>query len=186
MSVNPVSQCLHLRKRPGDGQILAEPESHDYQPSRQRWTHRWLKRTFIKLLCSVVDLIRWRVTAVPPFSSTQCLLPWPHPPGAVPTGQRCRYEPGCLWPKQVQWGEGRTDLPHVGLWKRSACLNMSSAGRKNQERNCVTIPSLWFPGHDAIVTLLKHYTRPDDSPCNEYSQPGGGESAHTKLTFRKK
>lgn len=31
-------------------------------------------------------------------------------------------------------------------------------------------------GHDAIVTLLKHYTRPDDSPCNEYSQPGGGES----------
>lgn len=31
-------------------------------------------------------------------------------------------------------------------------------------------------GHDAIVTLLKHYKRPDDSPCNEYSQPGGGES----------
>lgn len=31
-------------------------------------------------------------------------------------------------------------------------------------------------GHDAIVTLLKHYKRPqDDSPCNEYSQPGGGE-----------
>lgn len=33
---------------------------------------------------------------------------------------------------------------------------------------------LFFPGHDAIVTLLKHYKRPDDSPCNEYSQPGGG------------
>lgn len=34
----------------------------------------------------------------------------------------------------------------------------------------------WFlPGHDAIVTLLKHYKRPqDESPCNEYSQPGGG------------
>lgn len=32
-------------------------------------------------------------------------------------------------------------------------------------------------GHDAIVTLLKHYKRPDDSPCNEYSQPGGGESS---------
>lgn len=31
-------------------------------------------------------------------------------------------------------------------------------------------------GHDAIVTLLKHYKRPDDSPCNEYSQPGGGEN----------
>lgn len=31
-------------------------------------------------------------------------------------------------------------------------------------------------GHDAIVTLLKHYKRPDESPCNEYSQPGGGES----------
>ncbi|KAJ8375353.1 hypothetical protein SKAU_G00059330 [Synaphobranchus kaupii] len=29
-------------------------------------------------------------------------------------------------------------------------------------------------GHDAIVTLLKHYKRPqDESPCNEYSQPGG-------------
>lgn len=32
-----------------------------------------------------------------------------------------------------------------------------------------------FSGHDAIVTLLKHYKRPqDESPCNEYSQPGGG------------
>lgn len=34
---------------------------------------------------------------------------------------------------------------------------------------------LSFLGHDAIVTLLKHYKRPqDESPCNEYSQPGGG------------
>lgn len=34
---------------------------------------------------------------------------------------------------------------------------------------------MFFLGHDAIVTLLKHYKRPqDDSPCNEYSQPGGG------------
>lgn len=33
----------------------------------------------------------------------------------------------------------------------------------------------YFSGHDAIVTLLKHYKRPqDESPCNEYSQPGGG------------
>ncbi|XP_067369788.1 serine/threonine-protein kinase TNNI3K isoform X2 [Channa argus] len=32
------------------------------------------------------------------------------------------------------------------------------------------------PSHDAIVTLLKHYKRPDDSPCNEYSQPGGDGS----------
>ncbi|XP_053929105.1 serine/threonine-protein kinase TNNI3K isoform X2 [Cuculus canorus] len=32
-------------------------------------------------------------------------------------------------------------------------------------------------GHDAIVTLLKHYKRPqDESPCNEYSQPGGDGS----------
>ncbi|XP_053360783.1 serine/threonine-protein kinase TNNI3K isoform X4 [Clarias gariepinus] len=32
-------------------------------------------------------------------------------------------------------------------------------------------------GHDAIVTLLKHYKRPlEDSPCNEYSQPGGDGS----------
>ncbi|XP_026160689.1 serine/threonine-protein kinase TNNI3K isoform X2 [Mastacembelus armatus] len=31
-------------------------------------------------------------------------------------------------------------------------------------------------GHDAIVTLLKHYKRSDDSPCNEYSQPGGDGS----------
>uniref|UniRef100_A0A5F8HD78 TNNI3 interacting kinase n=1 Tax=Monodelphis domestica TaxID=13616 RepID=A0A5F8HD78_MONDO len=32
-------------------------------------------------------------------------------------------------------------------------------------------------GHDAIVTLLKHYKRPQDElPCNEYSQPGGDGS----------
>uniref|UniRef100_UPI00398E6BC4 serine/threonine-protein kinase TNNI3K isoform X2 n=1 Tax=Pristiophorus japonicus TaxID=55135 RepID=UPI00398E6BC4 len=32
-------------------------------------------------------------------------------------------------------------------------------------------------GHDAIVTLLKHYKRPqDEAPCNEYSQPGGDGS----------
>lgn len=35
--------------------------------------------------------------------------------------------------------------------------------------------TLFSVGHDAIVTLLKHYKRPqEDSPCNEYSQPGGG------------
>ncbi|KTF80645.1 hypothetical protein cypCar_00032908 [Cyprinus carpio] len=34
-----------------------------------------------------------------------------------------------------------------------------------------------FTGHDAIVTLLKHYKPPQDgSPCNEYSQPGGDGS----------
>lgn len=41
---------------------------------------------------------------------------------------------------------------------------------------------LSFLGHDAIVTLLKHYKRPqDDSPCNEYSQPGGGMVQGTAL-----
>ncbi|XP_072430987.1 serine/threonine-protein kinase TNNI3K [Chiloscyllium punctatum] len=46
-----------------------------------------------------------------------------------------------------------------------------SSGEKD-EQTCL----MWAyeKGHDAIVTLLKHYKRPqDESPCNEYSQPGG-------------
>ncbi|KAI4828489.1 hypothetical protein KUCAC02_022574 [Chaenocephalus aceratus] len=46
-----------------------------------------------------------------------------------------------------------------------ACDPSRSSGEKD-EQTC----------HDAIVTLLKHYIRPDDSPCNEYSQPGGDGS----------
>lgn len=43
-----------------------------------------------------------------------------------------------------------------------------------------------FPGHDAIVTLLKHYKRPqDDSPCNEYSQPGGGRRYSLHLLWHR-
>uniref|UniRef100_A0A8C5R0I6 TNNI3 interacting kinase n=1 Tax=Leptobrachium leishanense TaxID=445787 RepID=A0A8C5R0I6_9ANUR len=47
--------------------------------------------------------------------------------------------------------------------------------------NCYSKTSLTtFPinkCHDGIVTLLKHYKRPlDESPCNEYSQPGGDGS----------
>ena len=35
---------------------------------------------------------------------------------------------------------------------------------------------LSLPGHDAIVTLLKHHKRPqDESACGDYSQPGGGK-----------
>ncbi|XP_030768631.1 serine/threonine-protein kinase TNNI3K isoform X4 [Rhinopithecus roxellana] len=35
----------------------------------------------------------------------------------------------------------------------------------------------WMQGNDAIVTLLKHYKRPQDELlCNEYSQPGGDGS----------
>ncbi|XP_033081194.1 serine/threonine-protein kinase TNNI3K isoform X3 [Trachypithecus francoisi] len=35
----------------------------------------------------------------------------------------------------------------------------------------------WTQGNDAIVTLLKHYKRPQDELlCNEYSQPGGDGS----------
>lgn len=43
-------------------------------------------------------------------------------------------------------------------------------------KNSGPLPFLSFhKGHDAIVTLLKHYKRPhDELPCNEYSQPGGG------------
>uniref|UniRef100_A0A667W9K4 Serine/threonine-protein kinase TNNI3K n=1 Tax=Myripristis murdjan TaxID=586833 RepID=A0A667W9K4_9TELE len=54
-----------------------------------------------------------------------------------------------------------------------ACDPSRSSGEK-EEQTCM----MWAyeKGHDAIVTLLKHYKRPDDSPCNEYSQPGGGES----------
>ncbi|EMP33203.1 Serine/threonine-protein kinase TNNI3K [Chelonia mydas] len=52
-----------------------------------------------------------------------------------------------------------------------ACDPSRSSGEKD-EQTCL----MWAyeKGHDAIVTLLKHYKRPqDDSPCNEYSQPGG-------------
>uniref|UniRef100_A0A8C4S515 Serine/threonine-protein kinase TNNI3K n=1 Tax=Erpetoichthys calabaricus TaxID=27687 RepID=A0A8C4S515_ERPCA len=52
-----------------------------------------------------------------------------------------------------------------------ACDPSRSSGEKD-EQTCL----MWAyeKGHDAIVTLLKHYKRPqDESPCNEYSQPGG-------------
>ncbi|KAK5931083.1 hypothetical protein CgunFtcFv8_027262 [Champsocephalus gunnari] len=54
-----------------------------------------------------------------------------------------------------------------------ACDPSRSSGEKD-EQTCL----MWAyeKGHDAIVTLLKHYIRPDDSPCNEYSQPGGDGS----------
>ncbi|XP_068447439.1 serine/threonine-protein kinase TNNI3K isoform X3 [Clinocottus analis] len=54
-----------------------------------------------------------------------------------------------------------------------ACDPSRSSGDKD-EQTCL----MWAyeKGHDAIVTLLKHYKRPDDSPCNEYSQPGGDGS----------
>ena len=36
------------------------------------------------------------------------------------------------------------------------------------ECSCVDVS-----GHDSIVTLLKHYKRPEDeSACGDYSQPG--------------
>ncbi|XP_034036694.1 serine/threonine-protein kinase TNNI3K [Thalassophryne amazonica] len=54
-----------------------------------------------------------------------------------------------------------------------ACDPSRSSGEKD-EQTCL----MWAyeKGHDSIVTLLKHYKRPDDSPCNEYSQPGGDGS----------
>uniref|UniRef100_A0A8D0GPR0 TNNI3 interacting kinase n=1 Tax=Sphenodon punctatus TaxID=8508 RepID=A0A8D0GPR0_SPHPU len=55
-----------------------------------------------------------------------------------------------------------------------ACDPSRSSGEKD-EQTCL----MWAyeKGHYAIVTLLKHYKRPqDDSPCNEYSQPGGDGS----------
>lgn len=123
------------------------------------------------------------VSSSPLFSSSQRLLPRPHPPGAVSLGQRRRHEPGSLWPQQVQWGEGWADLSDVGLWERSVWgRNVLTWGDADVMKPqycsvCVFSPS----GHDAIVTLLKHYKRPDDSPCNEYSQPGGGESSFFKI-----
>nr|XP_036880231.1 serine/threonine-protein kinase TNNI3K [Manis javanica] len=55
-----------------------------------------------------------------------------------------------------------------------ACDPSRSSGEKD-EQTCL----MWAyeKGHDAIVTLLKHYKRPhDELPCNEYSQPGGDGS----------
>uniref|UniRef100_A0A8C5D6R9 Protein kinase domain-containing protein n=1 Tax=Gouania willdenowi TaxID=441366 RepID=A0A8C5D6R9_GOUWI len=54
-----------------------------------------------------------------------------------------------------------------------ACDPSRSSGEKD-EQTCL----MWAyeKGHDAIVTLLKHYKRADDFPCNEYSQPGGDGS----------
>lgn len=63
------------------------------------------------------------------YSSTQCLFSWPHSPGAVPAGQRGRYEPGCLRSQQIQRRKGRADLPDVGLRERSACVMISIALR---------------------------------------------------------
>ncbi|KAL1772687.1 serine serine/threonine-protein kinase TNNI3K [Sigmodon hispidus] len=55
-----------------------------------------------------------------------------------------------------------------------ACDPSRSSGEKD-EQTCL----MWAyeKGHDAIVTLLKHYKRPQDElSCNEYSQPGGDGS----------
>ncbi|XP_074077276.1 serine/threonine-protein kinase TNNI3K isoform X2 [Macrotis lagotis] len=55
-----------------------------------------------------------------------------------------------------------------------ACDPSRLSGEKD-EQTCL----MWAyeKGHDAIVTLLKHYKRPQDElPCNEYSQPGGDGS----------
>nr|XP_033771853.1 serine/threonine-protein kinase TNNI3K isoform X3 [Geotrypetes seraphini] len=55
-----------------------------------------------------------------------------------------------------------------------ACDPSRSSGEKD-EQTCL----MWAyeKGHDGIVTLLKHYKRPqDESTCNEYSQPGGDGS----------
>ncbi|XP_045333808.1 serine/threonine-protein kinase TNNI3K isoform X4 [Leopardus geoffroyi] len=55
-----------------------------------------------------------------------------------------------------------------------ACDPSRSSGEKD-EQTCL----MWAyeKGHDPIVTLLKHYKRPQDElPCNEYSQPGGDGS----------
>lgn len=73
------------------------------------------------------------------FSPTQCLLPRPHPPGTVLAGQRGRHEPGCLRPQQVQWGEGRADLPDVGLWKRSVSGMICLAVRKYQMKTSIAV-----------------------------------------------
>uniref|UniRef100_A0A8D2MTX5 Serine/threonine-protein kinase TNNI3K n=1 Tax=Zonotrichia albicollis TaxID=44394 RepID=A0A8D2MTX5_ZONAL len=63
-----------------------------------------------------------------------------------------------------------------------ACDPSRSSGEKD-EQTCL----MWAyeKGHDAIVTLLKHYKRPqDESPCNEYSQPGGGMEKADVLLLR--
>uniref|UniRef100_A0A8C6QFF6 Serine/threonine-protein kinase TNNI3K n=1 Tax=Nannospalax galili TaxID=1026970 RepID=A0A8C6QFF6_NANGA len=55
-----------------------------------------------------------------------------------------------------------------------ACDPSRSSGEKD-EQTCL----MWAyeKGHDAIITLLKHYKRSEDElPCNEYSQPGGDGS----------
>lgn len=79
--------------------------------------------------------------------------------------------------------ERRTNRPAWCGLMRKVCLpddkrsRQTSPGQNLYSRSCCFSTS----GHDAIVTLLKHYKRPDESPCNEYSQPGGGESPDWKL-----
>lgn len=84
------------------------------------------------------------------FSSSQRLFSRPHSPGAVLAGQRGGHEPGCLRPQQVQWGEGRADLPDVGVWKRCDCVVISCQERPDKRWCChscvcflpqVTMPS---------------------------------------------
>ncbi|GAB1288263.1 Serine/threonine-protein kinase TNNI3K [Apodemus speciosus] len=62
-----------------------------------------------------------------------------------------------------------------------ACDPSRSSGEKD-EQTCL----MWAyeKGHDAIVTLLKHYKRAQDElPCNEYSQPGGDGSYLSEIEF---
>lgn len=71
---------------------------------------------------------------------------------------------------------GEKDEQTCLMWayEKGLFVMMSLAVRRDLMKTNITCFST--SGHDAIVTLLKHYKRPDDSPCNEYSQPGGGES----------
>ncbi|CAJ0914915.1 unnamed protein product, partial [Ranitomeya imitator] len=105
------------------------------------------------------------------------VLPRTHPSGSVPARQRSRHESGRQRSQQIERGE--KDEQTCLMWAyEKVLLQISSVFRsQNALTHRMRLRNKCSPsaGHDGIVTLLKHYKHPqEESPCNEYSQPGGG------------
>lgn len=168
-----MSQCMHLRERSRDGQILVEPECHEHQLSGQRWTHRWESFTnwFINFLqCTEFHYylcVLWCCLALHSacFHGHIRLVQFLLDSGADMNLVAC----------DPSRSSGEKDEQTCLMWAyEKGLLRLLWARQAWKAEINVAAHLLFFPGHDAIVTLLKHYKRPDDSPCNEYSQPGGG------------
>uniref|UniRef100_A0A8C1N051 TNNI3 interacting kinase n=1 Tax=Cyprinus carpio TaxID=7962 RepID=A0A8C1N051_CYPCA len=73
---------------------------------------------------------------------------------------------------------GDTHLYLLLQWKLEVVQEIIQlSGTESLSKENISSVRQLFTGHDAIVTLLKHYKPPQDgSPCNEYSQPGGDGS----------